>query len=256
MSIQFRIKDKVKRTLFTQMIQSISMFSNEISFQFELDKLYIQGMDHSHILLFEIDLQKKWFDHYTINKPVCVNISLKSLSKILNMKWDDHIILLDYKYDAEDVILIMKSDTTFTSQFTLPLFDIDNEIMTIPEIKYQCSLQLNSLEMKKITNQLLYFSDIVKIIINKNIVKFESASEDLGKNKIKIPKQLCDIFTLEDDIPFESHFNLKYLQKCLSLNFTEKVNFYLMDSNPLQIKFTLDDNTSNIRFFLAPNIDV
>lgn len=255
MSIHFEIKDKVKRNLFTQMIQSIAMFSNETSFQFEMDRLYIQGMDYSHVMLFEIDLQKKWFNQYIIDKPSCISLSLKFLSKILNMKWDDHIVSLEHKDNTEEVNIAMKSNTTFTSMFTLPLYDIDHETMTIPDSKHQCLFQSNSLEMKKIMNQLSLFSDTVKITISNDKIEFESISEDLGKNKIKIPKKLCDELTLENGKSFHSEFNLMFLQKCLSHYFTPKVQFYLTDENPLQMKFTLDDNISNIRFFLAPKVE-
>ena len=86
-------------------------------------------------------------------------------------------------------------------------------------------------------------------------MNFQSISEELGKNKTKIPKQLCNELTLEDGKSFHSEFNLMYLQKCFLHYFTPKVQFYLTDENPLQMKFTLDDNISNIRFFLAPKVE-
>ena len=60
------INDKVKKDIFTALFQTLKSCTNIICVIFHDDYLYIQGMDKSHICLFNVKILKSWFNEYRI----------------------------------------------------------------------------------------------------------------------------------------------------------------------------------------------
>ena len=52
--MNIEIKDSKKCEQFVQMFQYIKLFSLHVNISFKLDNFFIQGMDSSHISVFEI----------------------------------------------------------------------------------------------------------------------------------------------------------------------------------------------------------
>ena len=54
----FKLTETNKVQKFITLIKTIKLFNDYISFIFDSNKLYIQGMDGSHICLYEININK------------------------------------------------------------------------------------------------------------------------------------------------------------------------------------------------------
>ena len=57
--MEFQLNDSKKISMFRQLIGILSKFTDSISFCCYKDSLYAQGMDHSHVCMFELNLDKK-----------------------------------------------------------------------------------------------------------------------------------------------------------------------------------------------------
>ena len=64
--MKLAIKDKNKKDLFIALFQNLKNCSQLISVLFENDHIFIQGMDKSHVCLFEVKIMNIWFDSYEI----------------------------------------------------------------------------------------------------------------------------------------------------------------------------------------------
>ena len=60
------ISNKHKKDLFVALFQTLKNCSTLVNVNFKNDMLHIQGMDKSHICLFNVIIQKGWFDEYDI----------------------------------------------------------------------------------------------------------------------------------------------------------------------------------------------
>ena len=58
------ISNKHKKDLFVALFQTLKNCSTLVNVKFQKDMLHIQGMDKSHICLFDVKIQKKWFDEF------------------------------------------------------------------------------------------------------------------------------------------------------------------------------------------------
>ena len=62
------ISNKNKKDLFVALFQIIKGCTSIVRVIFQQDKMYIQGMDKSHICLFQVNIQKAWFDEYVVDE--------------------------------------------------------------------------------------------------------------------------------------------------------------------------------------------
>ena len=61
------ISDKAKKDIFTALFQTLKNCTNIICVIFYEEYLYIQGMDKSHICLFNVKILNSWFNEYQKN---------------------------------------------------------------------------------------------------------------------------------------------------------------------------------------------
>ena len=73
--------------------------------------IYIQGMDLSHVALYEILLNKHWFDAYKLNTgdSKIISISLDILSKVLAMRQKNQIILINFDDNPDKLNIQFKN---------------------------------------------------------------------------------------------------------------------------------------------------
>jgi hypothetical protein len=64
------IGDKKKKELFISIFQLLKNLTTKIDTSFDLQKLHIQGMDKSHICLFDLNLNSSWFNYYNVEKQI------------------------------------------------------------------------------------------------------------------------------------------------------------------------------------------
>ena len=64
--MQIQINDKKKRDIFVSIFHILKSCSSTANLIVDSDVFHIQGMDKSHICLFDLKLKSNWFDIYTV----------------------------------------------------------------------------------------------------------------------------------------------------------------------------------------------
>jgi len=85
------IKNRENARVFSSMFQNIRLFCEHINLMFSADRLYAQGMDSSHISIFELSIPKTWFDTYEYTSEqssIVVGVNVALFFKILNTRED------------------------------------------------------------------------------------------------------------------------------------------------------------------------
>ena len=62
------INEPKKSEQFGTIFQNLTQIANEIAMRFSEDKVYVQGMDSSHVCMFELVLKKEWFSVYELSE--------------------------------------------------------------------------------------------------------------------------------------------------------------------------------------------
>ena len=78
------LDDDKRCVVLTNIIQNLKVFTDNVNIHFNEDHFYIQGMDTSHVSMFDINLDSSWFSKYNSETNLCIGINLNILSKILS----------------------------------------------------------------------------------------------------------------------------------------------------------------------------
>ena len=128
--MKFIINDKHKKDIFIAMFQIIKSACSTCNMIFEDEMIHIQGMDKTHICLFDINIKQNWFDLYEIDysKNDLKNISFDAevFHSIINCKNDETSMIIFFDGNADnlnvDIIYTNKNcKGYFDKHFKIPL---------------------------------------------------------------------------------------------------------------------------------------
>ena len=83
MNITLKTPEKVLK--FTEIFKNLKNIIDEINMVVTDKNLYMQGMDSTHALLFELEIKKQWFDDYNVTEKDTFGIHCETFFKIGNL---------------------------------------------------------------------------------------------------------------------------------------------------------------------------
>jgi len=265
--MRFTISKKEKVKQLNDIIKKMQKVCPEVNFVFDIDGLYAQGMDSSHVIIFELKLKKEWFDFYECSQPSVMGVNCTVLSKVHSCLVEGQHIRWSYYHDSSDDLIVYFEGSGFDKEFEIKLMDIDSEQLTIPELEYDVDITLNSQDWSKIMTQMNNFGEKTQIILGSDEEQniFIKTNGDMGKMQVKIPQDQLQKFAIEDKVKIEIEFSTKFLlvmSEFSSLNSESHLHF--SKDFPMKMLLSLDhwidedddDDTINsyIKFYLAPCI--
>ena len=227
---------------------------------FNDDNLYIQGMDRSHICLFDIKILKNWFGFYEKKEGDVCNICLDTtiLYNVLSMCNDNLSLIFEYNGEPDSIDINCINDKNkkgeYDKFFHIPLTDTDSELFSIPETEYDAEFIINTKKINDIISQLNIFGDNINIkCLDDNITL--STNGTSGDMTVKIQSDDLDEYSITEDKEINVLFNLVYIQKmCINTKISNDVCFSIGNDIPMKIKYDLGEDSYCV-FFIAPKID-
>jgi proliferating cell nuclear antigen len=272
--MEIKMDDYAKIDILTNIFQNIKLFTDNICIHFFNEKMQIQTMDTSKISILQINIPKNWFQYYLLenetsetsdtNDYSIINIGLNSniLYKILACRAKSQSIHLKYNTEETDKLYINIENEELTQAvynrfFEIPLIDLDEERIEIPEIEYEAEISLPSLNFANIIQQLKVFGDILKIECNEQCIMFISKSNENGLMRVEIPIDELTGFSIIEQETINVSFGLKHLHSICAYNkISDTVELKIHRKFPLQVEYVLDTTNKDtyIKYFLAPII--
>ncbi len=261
--MEFAMENTTKCNTFVQLFKHLNSFTDSINATLDKDKFFIQGMDNSHISIFEMNILSTWFDKYTIEQPITIGINIGFFQKILNIRNDEQTIHI-YNLDSDKINIdfICDKKDVYNNFFQLPMIDLDMEQLSIPETEYDLDIGMKSKSFKLLIDQLSNFGDVMNISYQNDEFKLKSTNDIESSMEIKIGIDDLDSCSVEENLDFQNSYSIQfihYMTQCFKISPT--VNIHVSPDIPIQIKYLFDnndeeqENTNYIRFFLAPKID-
>jgi proliferating cell nuclear antigen len=252
------ISNKNKKDLFVALFQILKGCTSIVRVIFQEEKMYIQGMDKSHICLFEVYIQKKWFDEYIVDElnTMCFDTNIFHL--IISTKQESHNIIIHSTGSDSDNInidLVSQEHTKgeFDKHFKIPLADYEYDEMNIPVVDYDAEFSISSKKICEITSQMLSFGNDLNIKCSEERIDLITDGI-VGEMLVNIPIDDLTEYSIVEDEVIDLKYNLNYIAKmCLTNKLSSEVVFCISADCPMKINYDLGDDSS-ILFYIAPKI--
>jgi proliferating cell nuclear antigen PCNA len=250
------INDSKKRRIFTILFQIIKSCSSIVHIHLKEDKMYIQGMDHSQVCLFDIEFKQEWFASYDDINDTLIHIDTFIFYNILSFNSTDTKELKIILGEDGDSIQIDFNIDKYSKYFTIPLIDTDYSWMTIPSYDYDSEFTISSKIICEICSQLITFGDVLTIhCTEENIVLY---SKDVTKGEMKVVISIDDLddYSIIENTTIVVQYSLNYIQKfCLNTHLSNQIQFSISKEVPLKIAYLSQTDDCIIQFFVSPKIE-
>lgn len=256
------INDKKKKEIFVSLFQVFKNCTATINASFESEQLSIQGLDKSHVCLFDTKIHKNWFAQYETTEEVLkLAFDANSFHSIISTKSDHQNLIMETDDNDDDILLIyFASDAEeptkkeYKKSFKLPLSEYDYEEMHIPSVEYDAEFSLASKEISDICSQLSNFgNDIVIRCCNDSVSLTTNGLA--GEMRVDIPVDELTSYSVVEDEEIVLTYSLVYIHKmCITNKLSPDIDFSLSNQCPMKIKYDLGDDSS-LLFYIAPKSD-
>lgn len=215
------------------------MLDGNIVLECKKSGLYCKMADDATVCLLEVFISKDLMSEYTVSQGEIVGVDINLLNKIMKtIKFD--------KIDLETInntTLKIVSEGQRKCEFELPLVDVVNEEMDIPDIDYDCNFTMETNAFQGVCKDLKQFGEEVVLKVSDKVL---FTTKDEIECKIEVNAEIEN----EDNIVIEKKYDLKYFLKMLKgLTLTNEVFFYVSKNMPLVIEYKMDE--SYIRYYLG-----
>jgi proliferating cell nuclear antigen PCNA len=254
------IKDPIKASKFSTIIQHLKNITDNVSFYFRPSGLYIQCMDGNHCCLFECTISAAWFDDYSFvedTDQATIGLTMPLFYKVINVRHESQTLELEVTDAYPNHILvhfISSDDGKFDKHFQLSLVHIDYELMEPTPIDTIVDLTMDGKTLCELVNQLMIFNDIIVFTFKEDIIYILSTGSE-GSMKVDINIDDVKEYAIAENTILTQAYSLKYIQLMCQFNkLSSEIKMGFSTGMPMTMKYELSDD-SYVVFHLAPKID-
>ena len=264
--LEITINNDKKVYQITQILHNLKNISSELNLLCDENGLYAQGMDSSHVCLFELNIKPGWFDTYNCSQECVMGIHCEMLFKIIScIKEGQHIDMKHDPVNSASKLTINLLGNSYDKSFELSLIDIDSEMVELPDKEYTADIRFVSKDYAELINQLSIFGNKLNIVCNDDIVL--NSENEFGKVDIIVKENDIIEYMMEEDSEIDCCYSIKYINMITKFaNVNKEIGIHISNTFPIKFMYNLDDwkdednddNTTHsisknyIGFYLAP----
>ncbi len=256
---------------FCDIVCNCKYLSEFITFTCSNDGLYSLGMSVGNCSIYELTINKPWFDIYEWNEESdspTFSVSTEILSKVLNARQSSQSMTITYSQKPDSIticfipIAVQAAGNVkeFPKQFMLSLIDNDTEHLNIPDMEYSAEFGIESKALHDTNEQLSLFNETLTIHCSEQEIYLRSTGND-GELKVTLFDETHEHiteFALDEDISLTLDFSIKHFNAfCRFLKVSNNVMLGFTKNTPMKFEYVMDDDeVSDLKlvFYLAPKI--
>jgi proliferating cell nuclear antigen len=225
---------------FRSAVESISSFVPEGNFRFSDKGIFFKAVDPSQVVLVDYFVDKKFFEKYVI-EPNFVGIDLVELNRILQRAMPSDKLILDVS-DAE---LKVRFESELKRNFRLPLIDVSEDDVKLPDIQYDAKVEVNAFSFKEVLRDASLFgsSIVLKLVDGKFFVEAKGSQGVMDSEATKVAH-------VSSKAEITSKFSLNFLQNIVKQADNSKlITIELKSDHAMRVSYSI--GPSKIVFYLA-----
>ena len=260
--MKLSIVEKGKKDLFISLFHLLKNCTNIINIMFNEAEMYIQGMDKSHVCLFDLKIASHWFAEYHVEKSQNISVDAATFHSVLSMNQEHHQIMIYFEGEPDHLNIDLlnnnnnknkKSDKDFDKYFKIPLTDLETDLLNIPETEYDAEFSIPAKKMQEIIAQLIFFGDTMNIECSEEKITLGSSGVN-GEMNVNIPIDDLSEYAISEGEKVAISYSLNYIHKmCLTTKVSNEISFSASKNFPMKIKYNIGEN-SHLMFYIAPKI--
>jgi len=257
--VKFVIGDKDKCNQFVSLFSCLRPFTETYTFAITSDGVSLEGMDPSHVCMFQLKLAADWFMEYNVEKPTTISVSSASLQRVLQTH-DGQKIVLCHSDDDDHVDVAFAVGPTdkkrvFAKAFKLALMTVvDHMDLSVPEFEYTAEMSMPSKTLAQLIDQLGSFADTVNVVCSEESIDLESKGDDTSMN-VEIQFDQLTSYEIDEEESVSVCFAVSFLKKVAGAQkLSDSVAVKFSNAYPLLVEYVLEEGSA-LRFHLAPKIE-
>lgn len=276
--MEIHITNIIKIDIFTTIFQNLMVFSDFVNLQIDINGFHIQGMDNSHVSIYELSIPAAWFNNFIVPKTaIILGINTVIFSKILSSREKTQEIKFLYDSDKNNDRLtifmgefINNNTTTTTSptinaiqsntsaafdrSFEMPLVDIETDIISIPKFEYEAEMTICAAKLAAVVQQLKMFNDTMTIICNEEKILMNSSDNSSAFMTVEIKIDEVSEYSIDEGQEVKLSYSLSYMSNiCKFHKIAKEVQLCLTRDYPIKMTYDIGDG-AQMKFYLAPKI--
>ncbi|MCR4335673.1 MAG: proliferating cell nuclear antigen (pcna) [archaeon] len=223
-------------------IEAIASFIPEGNFRFNDKGIHLRAIDPSQIVLVDYSIDKSVFDSFSI-EPSFVGINLTELNKIISRAMQTDKIIIDLNDSEFKIDFKGELDRSFT----LPLIDVSEEDLKLPESEYDAVVEINAKILKEALKDTSLFSSSIVLKVDNG--KFFLESQGTA-GKVRADSAHAKKVKVKSSAKVTSKYSLTYLQNIVKEADPESIiKLELKSDSAMKVSFSI--GKSEIKFYLA-----
>jgi proliferating cell nuclear antigen len=243
------------------MYKIFNTFKNHIisiAIEFTEDGIKADALDTAHTTMVIIRLGRDSFTKYEWQRPVVVNVDVKTLLKVLKIATGDHVL----GFSCED-----DDPTLLNVQFALPgtddVFDFDIKLMMLDEegltpefdISNSWEVIIDSEVFKKKLNSCKEFGDEIMVGASNNGILYMKVEGDTANAMTSTGAKVRWVGDEGTEKQIIQKVSLLYLSEyCGSSTMSQSVCVVIKDDTPMRFTYQLSEQ-SFVSYFIAPKVE-
>jgi proliferating cell nuclear antigen len=236
-------------------LQATKVQKDEASFIAKNDGIHYRTLDYSHISLLDILIPKEAFQYYSCEgepSDTVFTVKPEELLKVLKRIDKEETVELILENDGDITIksLSVRKPLTYKTK------SLSNECeeTKLPNITYAVKVNLQHNALKEALEDLSLLTDEVRIITNKEKVKFVAVNDrDTMTIEYEHNRQAM-IYMLDSKVECSSLYKIEELLNMLKAVETKYVVLQYNDKTALRLQFLLPFKC-DMHYYLAPRIE-
>ena len=223
-------------------IDSVASFISEGNFHFSDSGIFFKAIDPSQVVFVNFEFPRKLFEKYSI-EPTLVGVDLVELSKIMNRSTPEDKLIMN----VTDSELLLNFEGELSRKFSLPLIDINEEEINIPETNFDFKVEINARILKETLKDASLFGSSVVFKLKGTTLLIESQG---STGNLQAALKPAKVSSAKGSAEATSKYSLNFLQNVVrEADPEKKILLELKSDAPMKVSYSL--GPTEIQFRLA-----